>query len=170
MEPTSPSSPEIQRPTLLRTLEATLSGETQAVVLEGAEGMGKTTLLHQFIASFPRRSFGVFLSSASRWAYDPDMAMRELATEMSEVVRSRPLRDDEPDRRLFGRFITELDRKARHSGKPFYIVIDGLEEIPETESVVRDQIISLLPFGYPGFRFVLTGDINALPLPQAARA
>src|SRR5688572_25988885 len=121
MEVTLPSGPEIHRPTLLRTLETTLSGETQAVVIEGAEGMGKTTLLHQFITSYPGRAFGVFLSSASRWAYDPDMAMRELATEMSEVIRGQALRDDEPDRRLFGRFITELDRKARRSGKPFYI-------------------------------------------------
>ncbi len=170
MEASSPLSPEIQRPTLLRTLETTLSGETQAVVLEGAEGMGKTTLLHQFIASCPGRAFGVFLSSASRWAYDPDMAMRELATGMSESLRGRALSEHEPDRRLFGRFITELDRKARRSGKPFYIVIDGLEEIPQAESSARDQIISLLPFGYPGFRFVLTGDINVLRLSQAARA
>src|SRR5207244_4212841 len=115
------------------------------------------------------RTFGVFLSSASRWMYDPSAVTARLASEMSETVRGRPLEDDDVDLRMLGRFLTAIDRKAREAGRPYYIVMDGLEEIPPPDRAVVQQLLGLLPFGYPGFRFLLSGDLNALPLAPVAR-
>src|SRR5205809_1063805 len=91
------AGPEIRREHLIRTLETLLEGETQAVVIEGPDGIGKSTLLRQFIEANPGRTFGVFLSSASRWMYDPSAVTARLASEMSETVRGRPLEDDDVD-------------------------------------------------------------------------
>lgn len=162
--------PEIRRENLEQTLENMLDGETQAVVVEGQEGLGKSTLLGQFLQRTEGRSFGVSVSGASRWMYDPPLVLNRLACEMSLALRGRELEArEEPEDRVFGRFLTQLDRRAQKEARPCYIVLDGLEEIPATEEAAITQILGLLPYGYRGFRFLMSGDLNTLPLSPSQR-
>jgi hypothetical protein len=46
--------------------------------------------------------------------------------------------------------------------KPYYFLIDGLEDILEEESHTREAILEMLPFGRTGFRFLLSGDLRHL--------
>jgi thymidylate kinase len=41
-------------------MDTMLEGQIQAVVLEGEEGIGKTTLAAQFVESHPNRAFCLF--------------------------------------------------------------------------------------------------------------
>lgn len=166
-----PEGQEILRPHLLRTLETLLDGETQTVVLEGVEGIGRTTLLKQFLASNPERTFFLTVSGASRWAYDPIQMALELASQVSQRLRQRDLTDEEQldHRRVYGRFLTQLDRMGRREGRPFYIILDGIDDIPDQDESSKAQIVDLLPFGYDGLRFLVSGEIRRLPLTIEAR-
>src|SRR5437773_2282846 len=53
--------------------------------------------------------------------------------------------------------IFELRRKVSKDKRPFYILIDGLENIQADFERARYAILDLLPFGTPGFRFVFSG-------------
>jgi hypothetical protein len=95
----------------------------------------------------------------------------ELASQVSQRLRQRDLSDEEQldHRRVYGRFLTQLDRMGRREGRPFYIILDGIDDIPEQDESSKAQIVDLLPFGYDGLRFLVSGEIKRLPLTAEAR-
>lgn len=164
-----PIGPEIIREHLARALQTLLAGEVQIVVIEGQDGIGKSKLLRQFSAMHNERTFSLFLSTASRWVYDPQQLEFDLYAQVHTYLTG-----EEPDPTLvvdevdLRRGFNALRREAKRDGQPFYFVLDGLEDIPPADEGSRQQIIELLPFGMEGFRFLLSGDVNRLPLPGQA--
>jgi hypothetical protein len=61
----------IPRDNLLNTIERMFEGGIKLVMLEGSEGLGKTTLLAQFARPHVNHTFPVFIKAASRFDYDP---------------------------------------------------------------------------------------------------
>jgi hypothetical protein len=53
---------------------------------------------------------------------------------------------------------------ARKYNEIFYFLIDGLDEIPQESSHVKDIIFDMIPFGYAKMRFIITGNINLIPI------
>jgi len=80
-----PQMPEllIPRDNLLNTVERMFGGDIELVMIEGEEGLGKTTLLAQFAQWHPNRTFSIFIKAASRFGYDP-------ATVRYDLLRTTP--------------------------------------------------------------------------------
>jgi hypothetical protein len=168
--PMAPQAPLIIRENVLSVLEAQLSGDTKAVVLDGPNGIGKTTILRQFVARHIDHSFALFISSASRWAYNPAQMLADLCEQIEErLPPSRRQFQTLSEERRFARLVHDVSLRARTTGALYYFVVDGLEEIPEEDSSTRSEIFDLLPFGVEGLRFLLTGDITQLPFRPSAK-
>ena len=167
----TPSSPIVPRANVIRTLNMLLDSHP-IVVVEGPEGMGKSTLLRQFAETHDSRCIRLFVSSASRWAYDPWQLQYDLYEQLSALLGMPAEHDLARNSRyilasLYGRLRAQADRR----GAPYYFVVDGLEDIPPEDDATRRQILALLPFE-PGafFRFVFSATrMDDLPLAPAVQ-
>lgn len=51
--------PQIERDNILDAIEMTFAGEAQVLIIEGLEGIGKTTLLAQFVKRHPKHAISL---------------------------------------------------------------------------------------------------------------
>jgi hypothetical protein len=157
----------IIRSHVLNGIELYLEGDTDLLFVEGADGIGKTTLLAQYALKNPLTTFSLFVRSTSRWAYDPEILLRDLANQITWLLNKKEIPpDQEIDRSYLRRCFLALQRKAQAWKVTYIFIIDGLEEIPEDSIDVREQILDMLPFGFSGFKFILTGDKEKLSQKQ----
>ncbi len=153
--------PQICRENILDTIDTIFEGDTQLLVIEGGEGIGKTTLLTQFAKKYPNQTISLFIKPTSHWTYDPSFLLLDLCCQINWVLYQTELQDlNQIDDGFLRVGIFQLHRLTRQ--KPYYFLIDGLEDIPEKESHARESILEMLPFGLSGFRFLLTGDLRHL--------
>lgn len=155
--------PEVHRDNILSTMDAVFGGETELVVVEGEEGIGKTTLLAQFARRHPGRALSLFARATSHWTYDPHVLRYDLCNQLQWVLHQEELTTTSmaDDAFLRSRLI-ELRRRARRRKETFYFVVDGLDEVPEEHSHIRGLISDMLPWGLSGFRFLLAGELGRL--------
>jgi hypothetical protein len=156
--------PSIRRENIIITLADMLCSDSEVVIVDGPDGMGKTTLLAQFAREYPNNTFSLFVRSCSRYAYDPGMLLSDLCDQIGWVLKKEGYRteqDADPAQLLNAR-LYDLQRQANHERSTYYFIVDGLEEIPEEDSHERDMILNLLPFGIPRFRFILSGTLECL--------
>ncbi len=153
--------PQVYRENILDTIDTIFEGDTQLLVIEGGEGIGKTTLLAQFAKKYPNQTFSLFIKPTSRWTYDPSFLLLDLCSQIYWALYQKELHElNQIDDGFLRVSIFQLQRLTRQ--KPYYFLIDGLESIPEEEPHARESVLEMLPFGRSGFRFLLTGDLRHL--------
>ncbi len=157
-------TPCVERTNVLETIEDIFKSGAQFVAIEGEEGVGKTTLLAEFALRHNLRTIAIFARSTSRLAYDPWYLQFDLNNQLEWLVHGRELDPqdevDESKRRIQ---ITYLQGKARRESQSYYVVVDGLDEIPDGEDQLREVILDLLPLGIPGYKFLVAGMLEKLP-------
>jgi hypothetical protein len=78
--------PCISRENILDTIDQVFDGEIEVLVLESAEGIGKTVTAALYAGRHKTRVFTVFLRTGSRWAYDLDIVRSELCQQIAGAV------------------------------------------------------------------------------------
>jgi hypothetical protein len=170
--------PQIPRGNILRTWERMLSGDTRTVLVTGPDGIGKTTTLRQFADAHPDSTVSLFLSAASKWAYDPYSVQYQIATQLDDLLgEDRSGKADgqrDVDRVELNRLYARVRRKFERARDPLYFVLDGLDAIPLEDQPIQRQILELIPFGLSDqFRFLVsaaTPSSITLPAPVLAEA
>ncbi|MGC2742065.1 MAG: ATP-binding protein, partial [Candidatus Angelobacter sp.] len=155
--------PTIARENLLVALETMLNGDLQMIILEGEEGVGKTTLLAQFARRNSEHTVSVFIRPTSWYTSDPEILTSDLINQMNWIVSSKEI----PSREAMGtallrRSVYELMRFSGRTSKKIVFVVDGLTAIPAERRFSRDAILELIPFGYPQFKFIFSGKSEEL--------
>lgn len=164
---TYPGLPEplVERDFLIESILDELR-HNDAIFLAWPEGYGKTTLLSQFVKKKGSRAINLFIES--RWTYEPESVRRDLCNQMhwilngEEIGREFMYNNGSESKFLVNRYFRKVNKKGRR-GDSFYIVIDGLEDIPDKDKHARDEIINSLPFGAAGISFVFSGEPSLLP-------
>jgi len=104
------------------------------VVLEGPEGRGKTVTAALFARRHLPRVFTTFLRSGSRWAYDPVTVCTDLSQQVA-LALGRTLNSDDPvTLQTYEQLIFYMRRWLRSKDASVYFVVDGLYEIPYSDS------------------------------------
>jgi len=161
------SAPSISRENIVLHLDTLFAGDIRIVTVEGQEGIGKTTLLKEIVGQRRTNSVALFITSASRWAYDPDELATDMSRQMAKLLGAQESADsDGPGE--YRKRLHALIRKVSAGDKLFYFVIDGLGELPEDDSATLQQIIGLLPFGIENFRFLIAAEVSRLGLNRSA--
>jgi len=153
-----PPTSLIHRDNFLNSIETVFEGDIQIFVVEGEEGVGKTTLLSQFAMKHPYNALSLFIRSTSRWAYDPDSLRFDLCNQLHWYFTKEELGTTQGiDDGFLRNGWLQLQKYSRRYRESFYFVIDGLDDIPEEESYIRKIILDMLPLGHSGFLFLLAG-------------
>ena len=157
--------PEILREHLLQTIDTIFEDDTYTVIVEGEEGIGKTTFLAQYAKRHPDNAFSLFIRPTNRLAYDPDYLRRELAEQLHWAIHDEPLKKDEVINESFLKTqIPLLQRHAQRTKQKYYFVVDGLDDIPNEDAPIREAVLRdiLLSIGFPQFRFLLSGNCKQI--------
>src|SRR5438128_11352221 len=85
--------PQIHRDNLLTTIRMTLSGDTDVLIVEGPDGIGKTTLAAQFANEHPSSTISLFISTASPYGYDLDKLRFDLCNQIHWLINGEELLD-----------------------------------------------------------------------------
>ncbi len=158
---------EVSRSHLVQTIQEMFTGDVELVLVEGDEGRGKTTILSQFVRAHSDLAIGLFVGRVSRWSYSPDVLRLDLYYQALEALGDS--RDEAPaeiDEGALRAAIYRLQRRARETGVDFVFVIDGIFEIPDEDSYVREIVLDMLPFGRAGFRFLFSSRRDDTPPKQ----
>ena len=153
---------EITRTNILHTLELMFEGDAELAVVHGPEGIGRTTLLAQFARQHCDRTLCIFLRPTSRFGYDPDLVMREMCLQAQCMLRIPELPTSPDNYSTLSRLINDLQRSCSRDKKFYYVVLDGIAEIPREDSHFKEQILSILPIGLTQFRFICSSPTDSI--------
>ncbi len=161
---------EVGRENLVDVLETMLRGKAPSVHLAGDPGIGKTTLLSQFARRHSRNCVSVFARRSSWFTYDPDFLLRDLCGQMYWLLNHAelPSEQDVTDA-MMRRLVYSLKSYSSRLNIPIVLVVDGLEEIPEQQSVLRDLMISKLPLGFDHIKVLTSSGTAIFPDPIRSR-
>jgi len=161
LNPNFPPAPpnEVPRDNLVNTLRNLVNEGVYAVAIEGADGMGKTTLLSQFVRKHAKTSISLFVTAANKFSIDPDLIRTDLAIQVYWALTGEVLDRKTYDPSLLKSYYADLQRLARRKKQTYYFVIDGADEIDASDRRVFLQTLSdVLPLGIPQYRFLFGGD------------
>jgi hypothetical protein len=157
--------PLIPRTHYIDNLVSMLAGSAQIVVIEGIEGIGKTTLAAQFVHRFPETAISLFISDASAFSRSPEYLLTVLCDQIHFFFKSTRMPTELNPETYIRSARMQLLREAQSTGKTIYFVIDGLLQLSEVDPALVDLILTdYLPVGAAnGFKYLLTGRRDALP-------
>lgn len=164
---TYPGLPDrhIERDSLITSINNLLEYK-RIVFVDWPDGYGKTTMLAQFVKKESLKAIHLFIES--RWSYNPRSVKIDLCNQMMWILKRVKVNDfflkenDVDLSSLLNRCYRKINKKGRRKG-PFYIVIDGLKNIPDRDLHAREEIIRDLPFEAAGIKFVFSGEPSLLP-------
>jgi hypothetical protein len=156
------ADPQIGRDNVIQLLDTMLDSDLQLLTIEGAEGIGKTTLLAQFAKHHGDKCFSVFVRPTSKFAYDPTVIRQDMCDQMNWFLTATELDPHTViDESVYRQLLMDLQRRARQFHQRFYFVVDGVTDIPQDGPQVQD-ILGMLPFGLPQFKFLISGTAESL--------
>ena len=138
---------QVIRENILTTLDDMFNSGIQLLTVEGAEEIGKTTLLAQFAKRHATRTICLFIKPTSWFSYDLQILLRDMCNQMHFALQGKELTEDEQtDESYYRQLVFGLARMAARKNSDFYFVIDGIQDVPD-ESQVKSTIVGLLPVG-----------------------
>jgi AAA domain len=156
--------PVIPRDNLIELMVSMLDGGSQVLLLDGPEGIGKTSLLVQFANKYSDRSICSFIKPTCRWTYKPDHFLIDICSQINAVVGMiGKCSDVEISTSLYNKLTYKLHSHASRINKKYYFIVDGIDEIPIEDMTYVNSILELLPVGLNMFKFILTGNESKIP-------
>src|SRR5690625_2225167 len=73
---------EVARDAVISTIDAMIADGVQVVVLEGRDGIGKTTVLAQYARTHPNHTFSLFVGNGSQYSYEIPSIRWNLANQL----------------------------------------------------------------------------------------
>ncbi|MCU1239599.1 MAG: hypothetical protein JWO71_325 [Candidatus Acidoferrum typicum] len=148
-------SKQVLRENILSTLDDMFQSGIQLLTVEGAEEIGKTTLLAQFAKRHPTKTISLFIKPMSWFSYDLQILLREMCNQMHFILQGTELKEDEhTDESYYRQLVFGLARLAARKNADFYFVVDGIEGVPD-EAHAKSAIFGLLPVGVPHIKCLI---------------
>ncbi len=150
---------EVLRGNIVNTLTNLVTDSVYAAAVEGAEGIGKTTFLSQFVRRHNMTAISTFITAANRLSYDPELIRTDISVQVHWVLSGEVLDRSRHDAALLKSYYADLQRVAKQRKTLFYFVVDGIEELdPRDRDNLIQALSDILPLGIPQFRFLFSGD------------
>jgi len=171
---------QVSRENLVQLIDSLFLNGNKAVSLEGQPGIGKSNIAKLFHHKHQESSLPIFLSNNGRWGADPILIQRQICDHALAIMKTKTLNhNDHVDEAVLRTLIYELQKYLRRMNLTAYFIVDGLSNIPSSQSTLRQAIVDLLPIGLDcsNMKFLFTAiqkddltsligkDIQSLPIP-----
>jgi hypothetical protein len=153
------SGDDVSRSSMLNTIDMHYASGESSIAVHGQDGMGKSTLLYQFLERHKEKCIGLFLDAINSQSYAEDNIVIDLFRQASYVLNG-----DEPgdfkdaSKRDLTKVFYLLDVYLKKNGKVVYFIVDGLSDIPKRDHYVVDSIIDILPFTSKNIKILISVD------------
>lgn len=155
---------EVPRDNIIQTIEKKLES-FDVLFIEGEEGIGKTTILHQFIAKHSNNCFAYFIDGKDSNTYTKLSILKALCNqvcfvnngnELEEIVSLDSYNNEDWLKSYLG---SENIKNKFH--QTFYFIIDGLDEINQDKQLeIKEQILDNWKYDKANFKLLLSGKQN----------
>ncbi len=146
----------IRRDHVCSTVLGLLAGTTEAVLLEGQDGIGATALTTELAMNIDGPVIYFQVRGGSRVAYSLNYLVDIGLRQASEYMGPSKLTDKEPVV-IWRQTLMKLEKFAKSRSQKLTIILDGMHQIPTEDFSHKKQIISdLLALGLPGVGHVIT--------------
>lgn len=154
----------VPRENVNMTIEAMLRSETDAVLIQGREGVGKTTVLNSYARSRGELAIALFLRPL-RGSYLLPAVVAEIFAQLcvatgGEAEKATP----SPSQSDLVREIQRAGARLNSRNQTLTFVVDGLAEVLARDPAAARDIVELLPLTRAPFRFLFSGEIESLLL------
>jgi len=148
---------EISRDNVIQLLlQKFTQGNIDIAFVTGDEEVGKTTLLTQFARKYANNTISSFLKPINKFSKSLDTLFFSLINQISWIMTKSELPNDFDYN--FDSFRIYLNKLNKHSqGRhTYFFIIDGFENLDESDSFLFHQFFDQLPFGYINFKFLIS--------------
>lgn len=154
--------PRLSRANLLTTLDALFSNY-DLVLLEGEDGIGRTTLAQDFAANKAGKAISAFIRPDTRWGFDPAVLQEVFAEEIIHILgREMPSSNHVITNAEYFQLISDLQRRCRRSKEVVYFVIDGIDALANADSSLRESLLDANPSEHHRSSFCFLGTIRLI--------
>lgn len=153
----------VLRENYIHEIEELASLDYKLIIVDGSEGIGKTNLLLQFAKKHHLDSFAYFINPASKATARQDFFMQDIGQQLYFHIHSDKIESEnllsESD---FKGLLLKLAMKTPNKPKILYFILDGLDQIDNSEIELLKPIINELPWNANNFRFIVSGSQEKL--------
>jgi len=152
---------EVERDPQIATIVSNLNEGIKYIFVDGGEGVGKTTLLSQFVKQNPNSCISLFLGSGSSYALEISSIRWSLYNQLKWLVKGEAADIEyDPDDAEIKHLVAFLHRKALTKKNQYYFVVDGLYEVEdERRKTVEEYIYDIIPIGAVNIGVVFSGRV-----------
>jgi hypothetical protein len=153
------TSDEVNRDSLLGTIDNLFENGSSVIIVSGEEGIGKSVLLSQFVRKHKANAIALFIDAVNAQSYFEDNIIQDLYRQVLFYINgdSPPCIEKVTQSELNSKFYL-LETVLKKNKKNAYIVIDGLSDIPEVDHYIVNSILNFLPFSFEHLRFIISSD------------
>jgi len=161
---------EVKRDNIIQTIENKITN-LDFLFIVGEEGIGKTTILHQFILKYPNSCFSYFIDGKDSNTYSNISILKALCNQMHFINKGVELEEEinasnfTNEDWLKSYFYSESIRNKPN--QTYYFIIDGLDEISQDrQNEIKELILDKLPYDRTNFKLLYGGKYNKKILKQ----
>lgn len=159
---------EVKRENILETIENKLK-ELDVLFIEGEDGIGKTTLLHQFLVRRPNNCFANFIDSKDSTTYSNLSILQAFCNQIHFELKQYELAEEADvnnynDENWLKNYLKSTSNQLTNNTKAnqiFHFIIDGIDEISQDRrNEIKEQILAFIPYTKSNIKLILTGKQN----------
>lgn len=151
----------IDRNHLLDEIEEIASNDIKLILIDGSQGIGKTSILLQFATRHHNDCFTYFINPACRFTVKQDFLMQDIGSQILFYLNGE-INDMTINEGIFNNLVLNLLKIHIKKGKRLYFVIDGLDQIEKADAELLKSLLENLPWGSNNFTFILSGTNESL--------
>lgn len=153
---------EVERDDLVSTIELAVSDpRVSFFFVEGEDGIGKSTLISQFVRRNKENCIALFVDPINAHACREDALFLDLLQQVSFFLNGEPYVGDFERSDLI-RLLERLPYQLPKKSNPIYFVLDGFESLPDHSRDILRKFIDIIPVSSPLVSMIISSNTNDL--------
>ncbi len=164
---------EVKRENIIQTIENKLN-DLDVIFIEGEDGIGKTRILHQFVAKYPNNCFAYFIDGKDSNTYSNLSILKVLCNQIHFSNKNHELEEQVDinsctNEDWLKNYLSSEKIRIK-SNQIFYFIIDGIDEITQDkQSEIKEYILDKLSYEKVNIKLIISGKQNINLIQQSSR-